>query len=80
MYTYIYTYICIYIYIYIYMCIRRFSLIRLPFAHCANSKFSFVRLFTIKTNRNYPFANELNGIAHLCWYVGRVPVPTVPKD
>ncbi len=63
---YIYTFIYMYIYIYLYphtvlyICYRsngkrkprRFSLICLPFVH--------------NTNGSYPFANGLNGHAHLC--------------
>jgi hypothetical protein len=40
---------------------RRFSTIRLPFAHCANGILSFVRLLTKKHGSN-PFANGLNGL------------------
>jgi hypothetical protein len=55
--TYTYVYLYIYIYLYLYICVaisnrkrkpRRFSLIRLPFAHCANGSSSFVRLFMKK--------------------------------
>jgi hypothetical protein len=47
---------------------RRFSLIRLPFAHRANGSLSYVRMLT---NGNYPFANGLNGLAHL-WTIHRL--------
>jgi hypothetical protein len=47
---------------------RRFSLIRLPFAHPGKWKF-VVYTFTVdETNGSYPFANKLNGLmglAHL---------------
>ncbi len=50
---------------------RRFSLIRLPFAHLANGSLSFVRLFR-RTNGSYPFANGLNGQNRTCQSMGRV--------
>ncbi len=52
---YIYTYLCIYIQIYVYTAVsygkqmpRRFSLICLPFAHCAKRSLQFVHLLTNK--------------------------------
>jgi hypothetical protein len=51
---------------------RRFSLIRLPFAHRAKNCFSFCPFIDEETNGSYPFANGLNGLnglnilAHLC--------------
>jgi hypothetical protein len=46
---------------------RRFSLVRLPFAHCANGNLSFVGLLRKKQTK-VTFANILNvliGLAHL---------------
>jgi hypothetical protein len=45
---------------------RRFSLVRLPFAPCANGSLSFVRFVDEETNGSYPIADGLNGLVHLC--------------
>ncbi len=49
---------------------RRFSLIHLPFAHCANGSLSFVRLLTKKQWKLSVCKGTkwLNGLAHLCLY------------
>jgi hypothetical protein len=39
-------------------------IIRLSFAHCANESLLFIRFE--ETPGSYPFANVLNGLAHLC--------------
>ncbi len=45
---------------------RRFTLFRLPFAHHASGRWSFVRLLTKKqTEVSYPLANGLNRLAHV---------------
>ncbi len=55
--------------------LRRFSLIRLPFVHCANGSFFICPFVNKASNGSYPFAkglngqnrlNGLNGLAHLC--------------
>jgi hypothetical protein len=47
---------------------KRFTLIRLPFAHCANGRFLFVHPFVDEeTNKSYPFVQGLNRLAHL-WH------------
>jgi hypothetical protein len=58
---------------------RRFSLIRSPFAYCADRslKFVFCPFVDKEINRSYPFANGLNGVNGLacCIYaysLGRV--------
>jgi hypothetical protein len=73
---YIYIYIIsISIYIYIYICIytpvsngkwkpRRFSLIRLPFAHRANGSLSVSPFVSEETNGSYLIPNGLNELAH----------------
>jgi hypothetical protein len=48
---------------------RRFFLIRLPVAHCAIESLSFYPFVEKETNESYPFANRLNGFAHLWYYV-----------
>jgi hypothetical protein len=75
-YMYIYTYICIYIYIYIniyiYCRFRRKTEapgdFLNPFTICSSCKQKFVvsPFVNEETNRRYPFANKLNGLAHLC--------------
>jgi hypothetical protein len=51
---------------------RRFSSIRLPFAHRAKNCLSFCPFVDEETYESYPFANGLNGLnglnilAHLC--------------
>jgi hypothetical protein len=37
-----------------------------PFVHCANGSLLFVRILTKKQMEGYPFANGLDGLAHLC--------------
>ncbi len=46
---------------------RQFPLIRLPFAQCEKKNGSFVvcPFADEETNGDYPFANGLNGLAHL---------------
>jgi hypothetical protein len=75
-YIYMHIYIYIYIYIYLYLLLfqkkngkrkpKRFSFIRLPFAHRTNG--SLFCPFVYKTKRKLccPFANGLNGLARLC--------------
>jgi hypothetical protein len=69
----IYIYIHIYISRYIYCMLpfqtekrkpkpRQFSLIRLPFAHCANGSLSFVSLFIKKQTEDICLLNRLNGL------------------
>jgi hypothetical protein len=61
-------------YVYIYAAIsngnrnpRRFSVIRLPIARCANcaNEVFFLSFADEETNGSYPFANGLNRLAHL---------------
>jgi hypothetical protein len=59
-------------YVYIYAAIsngnrkpRRFSVIQLPFARCANKRKFFLSFADEETNGSYPFANGLNRLAHL---------------
>jgi hypothetical protein len=44
---------------------RRFFLIRLPVAHCANGSLSFARFVDEEATGNYSFENGLNGLSHL---------------
>jgi hypothetical protein len=43
----------------------RFSLIRLPFARRQNEEFVVCPFVDEETNGIYPFANGLNGLAHI---------------
>ncbi len=85
---YIYIYICVHIYIYIsvYAAVsnekgepRRFSLIRFPFAHCANGSLLFVCLR--RNKRKLSVCKRLNGLAHLWFKLNAVPfLPQEPQN
>ncbi len=52
-----------------------------PFTACSSSKWKFVVCpFVVEdTNRSYPFANGLNGLAHLCFKPYLYEFPNIKK-